>query len=297
MAKFTWAWLVRKRQFRSLTGVDAETFQTMAGRLRPHWRERVVAVKNRSGRSWGVGGLEAHLLVLLIVYRCAVTQEFMGCLHGVDKATVSRSLRRIEALVARVLGIKRAIRVSRKEAEALIIDCTEQPIQRPSRKQRCWYSGKKKRHTIKTEIAVTERGRIVGVFRPAPGRAHNLEIRRRGRPLPKHAHVYVGSGYQGLQDDHAALEIPYKKSKKKPLTKDERDYNHALSRFRVRVEHGIARLKSFRILAERYRYPRDRYAAKISIVAGILNLAAGFRTPDRQAHCAPAVRTLLLQHV
>lgn len=275
MAKFNSAWLVRERHFRSLTGVTADTFREMVERLRRHWQERVVDPKNRSGRPWGVGGLDDHLLVLLILYRCAITQDFMGCLYRTDKSTVSRSLRRIERLAARVLGVKRAIRVSRGEAEALIIDCTEQPIQRPSRKQRCWYSGKKKRHTIKTEIAVAENGRIVGVSKPAPGRVHDLEIRRRGPPLPKEAHVYADSGYQGLQDDHSGAEIPYKKTKTKPLTKDERAYNHALSRFRVRVEHGIARVKSFRILSDRYRYPRNAYGAKFSIVAGILNLAAG----------------------
>jgi hypothetical protein len=276
MARFTWAWLARKRQFRFLTGVEAETFRAMADRLRRHWRERVVEVKNRSGRPWGVGGLEDHLLLLLIVYRCAVTQEFMGCLLGVDKATVSRSLRRIEALATRVLGVKRAIRVNRAEAEALIIDCTEQPVQRPRRQQRRWYSGKRKRHTVKTEIAVTERGRIVGVSKPAPGRVHDLEVRRRGPPLPKDARVYADSAYQGLQEDHAALEIPYKKTRARPLSRHEREYNHALSRFRVRVEHRIARLKSFHILANRYRYPRKTYGVKISVVAGVLNFAAGF---------------------
>ena len=40
----------------------------------------------------------------------------------------------IEALAVRVLFVKRAVRVSREESEALIIDCTEQPIQRPSPK-------------------------------------------------------------------------------------------------------------------------------------------------------------------
>lgn len=276
MAKFNSAWLIPKRQFRSLTGVEADTFRELVERLRPYWRERIEAPKNRSGRPWGVGGLEDHLLVLLILYRCAITQDFMACLYRTDKSTVSRSLRRIEALAVRVLGVKRAVRIGREEAEALIIDCTEQPIQRPRRKQRCWYSGKKKRHTIKTEIAVTENGRIVSISKPAPGRVHDLEIRRRGPPLPTGAQVYADSGYQGLQDDHSGVEIPYKKPKTRPLTKDERAYNHALSRFRVRVEHGIARLKSFRILSERYRYPRDRYAVKISTVAGILNIAAGF---------------------
>lgn len=276
MAKFNSAWFIRKNQFRSLTGVTADTFREMVERLRPHWQERVVDLKNRSGRPWGVGGLADHLLVLLILYRCAITQDFMGCLYRTDRSTVSRSLRRIEGLAARVLGVKRTIRVSREEAEALIIDCTEQPIQRPSHKQRCWYSGKKKRHTVKTEITVTQHGRIVSISKPAPGRVHDLEIRRRGPPLPKQAHVYADSGYQGLQDDHSGVEIPYKKTKKNPLTKDERAYNRALSRFRVRVEHRIARLKSFRILSDRYRYPRNAYAAKFSIVAGILNLAAGF---------------------
>ena len=276
MAKFNSAWLISKRQFRTLTGVDADTFQQLAERLRPHWRERIVASKNRSGRPWGVGGLEDHLLILLILYRCAITQDFMACLYQTDKSTISRSLQRIESLASLVLGVKRTIRVSAWEAEALIIDCTEQPIERPGRKQRCWYSGKKKRHTIKTEIVITENGRIVSISKPAPGRVHDLEIRRRGPPLPTSSHIYADSGYQGLQDDHSGIDIPYKKTKVRPLTKDERTYNHALSRFRVRVEHSIGRLKSFRILSERYRYPRGQYAVKISTVAGIINFAAGF---------------------
>jgi hypothetical protein len=49
-----------------------------------------------------------------------------------------------------------------------------------------------------------------------------------------------------------------------------------LSRFRVRVEHSIARLKRFRILSDRFRYPRKSHAAKFSIIAGIANLTAGF---------------------
>ncbi len=183
MAKFNSAWLISKRQFRSLTGVETDTFHALVKYRRPHWRDWIEAPKNRPGRPWGVGGVEDHLLVLLILYRCAITQDFMACLYQTNKSTISRSLRRIEAVAARVLGVKRVVRVSREEAEALIIDSTEQPIQRPGRKQRCWYSGKKKRHTIKTEIVITENGRIVSISKPAPGRVHELEIRRRGPPF------------------------------------------------------------------------------------------------------------------
>ncbi len=114
MARFNIAWLIDKRQFRSLTGVEADIFRELVLRLRPHWRERIEGPKNRSGRPWGVGGLEDHLLVLLILYRCAVTQDFMACLYRTDKSTICRSLRRIDGLAARVLGVKRAIRVAAK---------------------------------------------------------------------------------------------------------------------------------------------------------------------------------------
>lgn len=276
MKYFSYAGFRHKRQFRALTGVEPDVFRIMIERLRPHWRERVVAAKDRSGRPWRVGGLEDHLLVLLLLYRCAITQDFVACLYGTDQSVISRALRRIEKLAARILGVKRAIRVNGEEAAALIFDCTEQPIQRPSRKQRCWYSGKKKRHTIKSEIVITEPGKIVGVSKPAPGSVHDITIRRRGPPIPRDAHAYADSGYQGLQSEHPHTELPYKKSKKKPLAKDERDYNHALSRFRVRVEHKIAQIKTFRLFAERFRYPKISYAAKFALVAGIVNIASGF---------------------
>ena len=77
MAKFNSAWLIHKQQFRSLTGIEPYTFLELVERLRPHWRERIEAPKNRSGRPWGVGGVEDHLLVLLILYRCAITQDIM----------------------------------------------------------------------------------------------------------------------------------------------------------------------------------------------------------------------------
>ena len=103
-----------------------------------------------------------------------------------------------------------------------------------------------------------------------------MEIRRRSCPLPKDAQVYADSGYQGIHKDHPHAEVPFKRTKKKPLTKDEREYNHALSRFRVRGEHALAKIKTFRMFSERFRYPKPTYAAKFSIVAGIVNIAGGF---------------------
>lgn len=275
MAKFNASNLLRKRQFRYLTGVTPDIFQEMSSRLRPLW-EKASRRKNRSGRPYGVGCLEDHLLVLLILYRCHITQDFLGLLYDVDKATICRSLHRIEPLARRALGVKRAIKVSAEEAQALLIDATEQTIERPKRGQKLYYSGKKKRHCIKNEVITTEDGRIVSVSKSVPGTVHDLTIRRQGPPLPHNARAYADSGYQGYQNDHADIDIPYKSSKKNPLTQDDKDYNHGLSSFRVRVEHAIRRIKTFRILTERFRYPRASHAAKFAIAAGIANIVAGF---------------------
>ena len=81
MAKFNSAWLIHKQQSRSLTGVEPYTFLELVERLRPHWRERIEAPKNRSGRPWGVGRVEDHLLVLLILYRCDMGYHRIWCLR------------------------------------------------------------------------------------------------------------------------------------------------------------------------------------------------------------------------
>ncbi len=72
MTKFNSPWLLRKRPFRSLIGIDAGIFHVIVKKLRPYWRERVIEPKNCDGQPWGIGGLEEHLLVLLIV--CLVEQ-------------------------------------------------------------------------------------------------------------------------------------------------------------------------------------------------------------------------------
>ena len=205
-----------------------------------------------------------------------MTQDFLSCLYQVDKSDICRAWRRIELMAKYVLGVRKTIRVSATEAERLIIDATVQPIQRPSRKQRCWYSGKKKHHVIKNKIIITEAGRSVSTSASVPGRVHDRDLRKRGPPLPQGSHANADSGYQGLQDDHPDAEIPYKSSKQRSLTRDEKAYNHGLRRFHVRVQHKLAQIKCFRLLSDRFHYPRDTYITKFAITAGIVNILSGF---------------------
>lgn len=275
MSSITASRLIGKPQFRRLTGVQPDIFRHMVKRLQPSW-DRQEAAKKRSGRPHDIGGLEEHLLLLLIIYRCHLTQDFYSLLFGVDKGTISRSLKRIEKPARRVLGVTKSIKVTQEEAHALLIDATEQPIQRPQRGQKPYYSGKKKQHTMKNEVVTSELGRIISASHSAPGSEHDLTLRRRGPPLPQGARGYADSGYQGYQNDHPDLDIPYKTSKNHQLTEEEKAYNSALSSIRVRAEHAIRRIKIFCICSEQFRYPRASHSTKFAIVAGIANLVAGF---------------------
>jgi len=263
--------------FRRLTGVSAATFDGMVEQLRAPW-DAAQRRKAKAGRLWEIGGLEGHLLVLLVYYRCYVTQEFIGVFYGVDRSVVCRAIQRIEALAKPAFAVQREPKVTRREAEALIVDCTEQAIQRPGcdARQRAHSSGKKRRHTVKAELVVTPDGRIASVSASHPGSRHDLTIRREGPRLPRRARLYADSAYQGYDREHPDLEVPYKKPKGGELAEEEKEYNQGLGSFRVRIEHRIGRAKRFRIASDRFRNPLHTHNTKFSIVAGLVNLEAGF---------------------
>jgi DDE superfamily endonuclease len=89
--------------------------------------------------------------------------------------------------------------------------------------------------------------------------------------LKKETKISVDSGYQGLQKEHKNTDMPIKKSKLYPLTKEQKKANREQSRQRVFVENVIGILKRFRILAERYRCRRKRFGLRLNLIAGLYN--------------------------
>ena len=106
----------------------------------------------------------------------------------------------------------------------------------------------------------------------ANGKKHDFQ-------LFKDSHINVrtetlleaDTGYQGLVQLHANSLLPKKCSKNHPLTKQQRKENHKISSRRIFVEHTIRFVKRFRILSERYRNRRKRFALRFSLIAGICN--------------------------
>jgi hypothetical protein len=65
--------------------------------------------------------------------------------------------------------------------------------------------------------------------------------------------------------------MPKKKTKKIPLTKEEKAQNKILSQERVLNENVIGVLKRFKIIADKYRNRRKRFGLRFNLIAGIYN--------------------------
>ena len=83
--------------------------------------------------------------------------------------------------------------------------------------------------------------------------------------------VLTDTGYQGIKKIHANSDLPKKKTKKRPLTSEDKKENKKLSSQRVLNENVIGMLKRFKIIADRYRNRRKRFGLRLNLIARIYN--------------------------
>ncbi len=218
------------------------------------------------------------------------TNEVLGFLCGVSDSTASRVRTRCLPVLEQAgkdtmrmpdPGVARRKRLPALLADtpglAVVIDSFEQRTQRPKRRQRAWYSGKKKAHTLKSQVAVDEEsGRIVDVSDSVPGRWADIKLLKRSR-LMKRLPSGVGGigdlGYVGIGELHPSGRgaSPRRKPRGKPRPPEDRRYNRAFSRRRIIVEHGIGRLRRFRAVAQVNRHRRPGHAMRVRAIAGLVN--------------------------
>ncbi|WP_202149714.1 transposase family protein, partial [Candidatus Sarmatiella mevalonica] len=70
---------------------------------------------------------------------------------------------------------------------------------------------------------------------------------------------------------HSKSELPKKKTKKNPLTKEDKEKNQELASERVVNENVIGMLKRFKIISDKYRNRRKRFCLRFNLISGIYN--------------------------
>ncbi|WP_371219242.1 transposase family protein [Orientia tsutsugamushi] len=155
--------------------------------------------------------------------------------------------------------------------EIVLIDATESPIERP-KKTKILLFRKEKKHTLKTQIVVDKKTRQVICTDFSNGKKHDFRLFKESKILihPK-VKVITDTGYQGIQKIHNNSELSKKKSKKNPLTRNDKKNNRRLARERVVNENVIGMLKHFKIIADKYRNRRKRFGLRFNLISGIYN--------------------------
>lgn len=258
------------KEFKRLCGVQEKTFNRMVEVLQPDLQ--------RTGKRGGQPKLsvEEQLLMTLEYWREYRTYFHIGKSRGIHESTVCRIVRKVEELLIRSRAFrlpgKKQLHQSAYEWKILVLDVTETPIERPKKQQRRYYSGKKKRHTLKTQVVVEQRTGEIICTAYGTGHTHDFHLFKTSQVTFARSQICLADkGYQGIVKLHSKSCTPSKKPHSAAFRAAHRQYNRLLASWRVVVEHVNRRLKIFRILAERYRNRRKRFGLRFNLIAGLLN--------------------------
>ena len=159
--------------FKSFTGLTVKEFDDIYDKeiSKRYVKHEIQRLSQRKNRERGIGAgrqfkldTKNRFLMLLIYYRLYITYTLAGFLFNLDQSNICRDIQKIESLIRKCIPIpQKTYQITKRlktpeEVEKYFpgfmafTDCTEQQIPRPvdKRKRKTYYSGTKKRHTIKT---------------------------------------------------------------------------------------------------------------------------------------------------
>ena len=287
----------KPRLFQSFTGLSVKqfdaVFQIIESKYPKYEIERLSFSRNRE-RDIGAGRhfklvVKDRVIMVLVYYRLYITYTLMEFLFGLDQSNVCRDIQKIERLIRSCLPIPQKLyKVTRRlktreEVEQYFpgfmafTDCTEQPIPRPKnrKRKRMYYSGKKKKHSVKNLYTASQNGLIVyKTNHKQRGRRHDYRIYRKNHPeLPDEVTSMFDLGFVGVEKDYPEQKssLPIKKEKGYELTTQEKEYNHNHSAKRIVIEHVICRIKKYKIMSDIFRNKLRKYDRISDIVSGLVN--------------------------
>ena len=188
--------------FKSFTGLTVQEFNDIYNReiTKIYHDHELKSLSKRENRKRDTGAIGRHFkldlkdrfLMLLVYYRLYVTHTLACFLCDLDQRSniCSRDIQKIESLIRQWLPIPQKIYNITKRLKIpeevekyfpgflAFIDSTEQQIPRPvdKEKSKMYYSGKKKKHTIKNQIMVNNGGFIIHKVGHKKGRRHMIMI-------------------------------------------------------------------------------------------------------------------------
>ena len=93
--------------------------------------------------------------------------------------------------------------------------------------------------------------------------------KRNLKQIPSGAFILADKGYQGIYAVYPNSLLPLKAKRHCKLDPELKMYNQEINKRRIGIEHVFGRLKTFKILADRYRNRGKRLGLRFNLIAGI----------------------------
>lgn len=286
---------------KALTGLDKNAF----GRLLENftWNYDIYVRKqhklNCKVRRFGggkKGRFKTHqdkLFLILFFLKVYPTEAVMGAFFDVCESATGMRVRYLKPILEKALDNllvlpKRKVRSLDElfekfpEIKEVYVDCIERPVQRKKNKKTSNqnYSGKKKTTTRKN-LTIAGKGitkdprEILFLSKTRKGKRHDKKISDKDeiyRYISHNKEIYQDTGFQGTQKQHPNIQMPKKKTKKHPLTTDQKETNRLISSIRIIAEHSNWGLKRLNSIMHNFRHKLSQYDDDCMLLsAGIWN--------------------------
>ncbi|MDR4489468.1 MAG: transposase family protein [Candidatus Nitrosocosmicus sp.] len=290
----------KPRLFKSFTGFSVKQFNDVYIEIESKYPEHEVKHltfdrKDKiRGRAVGAGRHfklvpKDRVIMVLIYYRLYITYSLTGFLFDLDQSNICRDIEKIEELIRSCLPIPEKLYNVTKRLKTVeeieeyfpgfmaMIYCSEQPIPRPKNwiRRKIYYSGKKKKHTVKNLYTSNQNGLVVYKTRHNQmGKRHDYQIYKKNHPdLLWDVTSMYDLGFLGVEKEYQKQKslLPIKKKKGCELTVHEKEYNRNHSAKRIVIEHAICRIKKYRIMNDVFRNRLRKYDKVSDIVSGLVN--------------------------
>ena len=259
----------------SLTGLRAAEFTDLVPQFENNYKEYWINLRGNRARKIGAGRkgklptIEEKLFAALMYLKVYPTFDVFGFHIGCNR---SQAKRRIDTLfpVLEMTLKRKLVLPERKitsveefqrlfpEIKEIMVDATERKIQRPKnkKKQNKTYSGKKKIHARKNIIVSDKNKKVLVVSTTRSARRHDKRMADKDllfERIPEDVTVFIDTGFQGVKQKHRNTYIPQKRTKGKPLTDEQKQWNKLISSIRVPIEHAIGGIKRYQAVTQTFR--------------------------------------------
>ena len=287
--------------FQKCTGLTVDLFDQLMDEVLPLYGEAEQERLSSRQRQRAIGAghpfeleLHDHVLLTVIWLRLYPIHEVLGYLFAVSDSTVSRLIERVLPILEQSgrdgMRLPDPGKKRRRQLPDLlrdipeltvIVDSFEQRVQRPPNDE-SHYSGKKKQHTLKSQIAVdSDTGRIVDVSKSVPGPTADIKLLEDSgllEGLPDDVGVGGDLAYLKLAKLRHYGFSPRRKPRGKERPPEDVVYNRAFSQFRIVVEQTIGQVRRFQSVTATDRNHRRQHSTRVAAVAGLVNRLPRFCT-------------------